>query len=127
MKTEILKFSLAALIGAFIYAQFAPEPKPEIQVVEKVVEVKSGVITRKVVKKKDGSEQIDEIEQYLSNRQSDVSIIQKPQEKKNVVAIIPKYDLFDKRSSIGVLYTHKNIGVYLSSDKQVGLVLSYQF
>lgn len=127
MKIEILKLSLAALIGALTYAYIAPSPKPEIQVVEKVVEVKSGVITRKTVTKPDGSQQIDEVEQYLSNRQSDVSIIQKPQEKKNVVAIIPKYDLSDKRSSIGVLYTNKNIGIYLSSDKQVGLVLSYQF
>lgn len=127
MKTEILRLSFAAIIGAFLYAQFSPSSKPEIRYIEKSIENKSGVITRKVTNKPDGSQQIDEVEQYLSNRQSNVSVIQKPPEKKNVIAIIPKYDLSDKRGSIGVLYTHKNIGFYLSSDKQVGLVLSYQF
>ena len=126
MTTEILKYLLAGLVGAFIYAQFVPAPQPEIKYVKQEVENKSGVISRKTTNKPDGSQQIDEIEVYLSNRKSDVSISQKPADKKNMVAVMPKYNFRDGGSDIAAAYSYNGLGVY-GSKSEIGLVLSFSW
>lgn len=125
LSLDVLKYCIIMLIGAYLGVKLSPSPKPEIQYIEKTIEVKSGTITRKVVKRPDGSQQIDEVHNYLSNRSSDVQL--KQDNKKNVIAIIPKYDFRNNSSSIGALFTHNNVGIFVSSDKQIGLVLSYSF
>lgn len=127
IKIELFKSCIFMLIGAFICARFMPQSKPDIQIVEKILEKKSGIVTRKIVKKQDGSEQIDEVENYLSSRESDVSIIQKQPDKKNEIALIPKYSFKDNAASIAAVYSYENVGLYLSSDKQIGLVLSLKW
>jgi hypothetical protein len=126
MKIEILKFALAGLVGAFIYAQFAPSPKPEVKYVQVEVESKSGKITRKTKIKPDGSQQIDEVHDYLSNRKSDVSISQKPADKKNMVALIPKYNFRNGGSDLAAAYSYNGLGIY-GSKSEIGLVLSFSW
>jgi len=126
MKIEILKALISAVIGAFIYAQFAEKPQPEIKYVKQEVENKSGAISRKTTVKPDGSQQIDEIEVYLSNRKSDVSVSQKPADKKNMVAVIPKYNFRNGGSDIAAAYSYNGLGVY-GSKSEIGLVFSFSW
>jgi hypothetical protein len=129
MKIEtvsILKYILTALISIFIYIQFQPSPKPEIKYVQVEVENKSGKITRKTTTKPDGSQQIDEVHDYLSNRKSDVSISQKPADKKNMVAIIPKYNFRNNSSDLAAAYSYNGLGIY-GSKSEIGLVFSFSW
>lgn len=76
MKTEILKYSLAALIGAFIYAQFSPTPSPQPPVVAQQQLSECQVIVKKTINP-DGS--VDEITEFLSKNSQKQEI--KPQAK----------------------------------------------
>lgn len=96
--------------------------KPEIQ--EKIVQVekKSGIISRIIDKKVDGSEHIDETENYVSIARNEQKTI--IQEAKNSLSYIPKYSFIDRRIYHSASYTYNGIGIYISENKEVGLVLT---
>ena len=123
MKIEILKGCIFILIGAYLCSRFMPTPKPDTIIQVKEIEKKSGNITRKIIEKPDGTKQIDEVESYQSNRSSDVSIIQKTPDKKNMLAIIPKYNFKSNISDFAAAYSYNGLGLY-GSKSEIGLVFS---
>lgn len=129
MKIEILKACIFMLIGAYLCARFMPDKPAQVitQIEVKEVEKKSGTITRKIIEKTDGTKQIDEVETYLSDRSSESKRIDIPTDKKTTWAIIPKYSFQDNRGSVAASYSYNNLGVFISSDKQIGLVLQINY
>lgn len=123
LKIELLKGCIFILIGAYLCARFMPEPKPEVKYVQVEKEQKSGKITKRTIVKPDGTQQIDEVNEYLSNRSSDVSISQKPAVKKHMVAIIPKYNFKSNSSDLAAAYSYNGLGLY-GSKSEIGIVLS---
>ena len=123
MKIEILKGCIFILIGAYLCARFMPEPSPEIKYIKQEVEVKSGKVIKRTQLKPDGTHQIDEVHEYLSNRQSNVSVSQKPAAKKNMVALIPKYNFKTGSSDIAAAYSYNGLGIY-GSKSEIGLVFN---
>lgn len=128
MKTEILKACIFILIGAYLCTRFYPS-KPEIitKVEVREVEKKSGRVERKIVRQADGSERIDEVETYLSDRSHESVRIDIPTKKKNIWSIIPKYSFQDQRSSLAASYSYNGLGLFISSDKQVGVVFQFSY
>jgi hypothetical protein len=131
MKIEILKACIFILIGAYLCKRFQPETssnQPVISQVEvKEIEKKSGTVVRKIVEKPDGTKQIDEVETYLSDKSNESKRIEIPADKKTTWAIIPKYSFQDQRGSVAASYSYNNLGILISSDKQIGLVLKFSY
>lgn len=121
MKIEILKAIVFILIGAFLYSQ---TQKPEVKTIKEYVEKKVGTVKRVIV---DGSKRIDETESYVSDsKQNEISVISAPQ-KKHRISYIPKYNFDSSKFYHSVSYSYKNVGLYISENKEAGLVLSFEF
>jgi hypothetical protein len=123
LKTSALFALLCILVGIYAgYCIFDKPVKPNEKIV-KQEEKKSGIITKKTIIKPDGTKQIDEIETYLSDRKNEsVSVF-----KKTTLSIIPKYSFENNMFSHAAVYSYNGLGVYISSDKQIGLVLSLSY
>lgn len=126
LKTELLKSCIFILIGVGLCAYYSPDPEPQIVIKESIKEVKSGQITRHITHSADGLTKIDEVETYLSNKQSNVSIESKVNKAKNVFAIIPRYNIKSGVVDIGAAYSYNGIGLY-GSQNEIGLFLSLDF
>ena len=111
------------LLGSYLGYKLAPKQSGQPAVV-KQEEKKSGTITKKTVIKPDGTKQIDEIETYLSDRKNEHKVIS---DKKTTWSLIPKYSFENNSVSYAASYSYNGLGLYVSSDRQVGIVLSLSY
>lgn len=120
---ELSKACIFILIGAFLCKHFSKDTKvdqPNVVQIQKAECIAK--ITRTV--SKDGSKV--EVSEVVSNSDQLQSVI--TQEKKhNTISYIPKYDFGNYRTYHSFLYSYDNIGIYLSEDKQAGLVFSFSW
>lgn len=85
MKIEIIKALGFMLVGAFIWAQFQPEPKTEIIAKQEQAQKCKAVITKKT--NKDGS--VDEVTEFLAEHWSSQKVERKDSkvERKNALFV----------------------------------------
>lgn len=123
LKLSLIFGFLCILVGIYAgYCIFDKPSKPN-EIIVKQEEKKSGTITKKTTIKPDGTKQIDEVETYLSDRKNEsVSVF-----KKTTWSIIPKYSFENNMFSYAAVYSYDGLGLYISSDKQVGIVLSLSY
>lgn len=125
MKIEILKLSLAALVGAFIWAQFAPEKVVEKDAPLKMSQVAEQecktIITKRV--NPDGS--VDEVTEFLAKNKSNQNIVNNNQKavKKYSLGLSREYDFKNQVDAYELKVGRQindSLGVFLSyNTKQV--------
>ena len=111
--------------GLGVYAGNILWNKPIQQTEIKSIEIKSGNVVRHIKENKDGTKQIDEVEDYKSD--TSINVLSKTIEKNNSIGYIPKYDFTTNKLIHSGFYTYKNIGIYLSENKEAGLVFSFSW
>ena len=121
MKIEILKALISAVIGAFIYAQFADKPQSSSNQPE-VSQLQSQdcqVIVKKVTKP-DGS--VDEITEFLSSQRQKQEV--KPESKKQF-----SLDLgiaSNKKAALGLQYNKFSYEVLTDFNKDHAHIIKYK-
>jgi hypothetical protein len=123
MKLEILKGCIFILVGAYLCARFMPEPSSNQPVVSQSQSQDCKIVVKKEIKP-DGS--VSETTELFSSQASN-QVVKPQSDKKHSISYIPKYNFNDKSLHHSAVYTYNNLGFYIASNKEIGLVFKYNF
>jgi hypothetical protein len=98
---------------------------PSVATQDKTQEKKSGTITKYVQSPDCGAPVLASVETYKTDTKNDVTL--KPDEKKNAVFYIPKYNLRDAKIYHSAAYTYDYYGVYLAENAELGAIFTFRW
>ena len=72
------------------------------------------------------SGEVQEQTEFLASSKQE-QVLKPVSEKKHSLSYIPKYNFNDKSLHHSAVYTYNNLGLYIASNKELGLVFKLEF
>jgi hypothetical protein len=123
MKLEILKGCIFILIGAYLCKRFLPDSSPNQPVVSQSQSQDCKIVIKKEIKP-DGT--VSRTTELFSSQASN-QVVKPLNVKKHSLSYIPKYNFNNGATYHSAIYTYNNLGVYIASNRELGLVFKYDF